>query len=130
VRLQLIIKLIKEIEMNEIKILNKRYAAIAWGSAFLLLGVLMLIPGDQNAVFVLGAGIILLSLNLARRMRQIPVSTFSITLGVLATGLGMYALLRPLLHAPRFEVDAIPLVLIVIGLYVLIPGPRYADGKL
>jgi hypothetical protein len=115
--------------MNEIKILNKRYTGIAWGASFLLLGLLMLIPGDQNAIFVLGGGLILLSLNLVRYLTKIPVSAFSITLGSLAAGLGLYALLRPLLHAPRFEVEFIPLVLIVIGLYVLIPGSKYVEGK-
>jgi hypothetical protein len=113
--------------MNEKIILNKRYAATAWGCLFLWLGVLMIIPGDQNAIFVLGAGIILLGLNLARRIYNIPVSAFSITLGSLAFGLGLYALLRPLLNTPHIQVDIIPLVLIVFGLYVLIPGPQFKE---
>ena len=115
--------------MQDTKYLNKRYTTIAWGILFLWLGVLMVVPGDQNAIFVLGAGVILLGLNLARSLSRIPVRAFSLTLGALAIGLGSYALLRPLLHGPHFEVGFIPLVLIVIGLYVLIPGPSHTDSK-
>ena len=115
--------------MKDIRVRNKRYAAIAWGSLFLLLGILMLIPGDQNGIFILGAGVILLGLNLARSLSGIRVSAFSITLGALAVVLGLYALLRPLLGAPHIEVDIIPLVLIVVGLYVLIPGPKRAGSQ-
>ena len=115
--------------MKDIKNLNKQYATLAWGALFLWLGILMVIPGDQNGIFVLGAGVILLGLNIARSLSKIPTSAFSITLGILSIGLGSYALLRPLLHAPHFEVGFIPLVLIVIGLYVLIPSPKDADAK-
>ena len=115
--------------MKNIKLFDKQYTTFAWGALFLLLGILMAIPGDQNVLFVLGAGSILLGLNLARALSKMPVSAFSITLGVLAVGVGAYALLRPLLHSPHFEVGLIPLGLIVIGLYVLIPGSNKTQSK-
>jgi len=115
--------------MNETKALINRYAAVAWGILFLLLGVLMIIPGDQTGIFMLGMGVIFLGLNVARRMSDIPVNAFSITLGILSLGVGIYAVLHPLLNLPGFEVGFIPLVLIVAGLYVLIPHPRYSSNK-
>ena len=115
--------------MNDIKSSNKRYGAIAWGSLFLWLGILMIVPGNQSPIFVLGAGIILLVLNLARLLRGIPVSAFSITLGCLAIGLGLVATFRTVLNIPPFELPLFPTVLVIIGLYVLIPGPKNREQK-
>ncbi len=112
--------------MNGIKTLDKRYQTIAWGALLILLGSLSLIPGEQNAIFVLGAGIILLGLNLARYISKIPMNGFTITLGVLVSALGSMALLRPALNFPRFELPLFPLLLIAIGLYLLIPSPKLA----
>jgi len=110
--------------MNDIKTLNKRYEAVAWGAMFILLGGLSLIPGEQNDVFVLGIGVILLGLNLARYLSKIPMNGVTIALGIMAFVLGMVALLRPVLNLPRFELPLFPVLLIVIGLYLLIPGPK------
>jgi hypothetical protein len=115
--------------MNDTRSLVKRYSAIAWGIIFLWLGVLMIVPGDQNGPFILGVGIVFLGLNVARRLSNIPVNAFSITLGILALAGGIYALVRPLYNLPHFQVEFIPLVMIVAGLYVLIPHPRYAEDK-
>ena len=54
--------IMKEIEMKDIKSLDKRYETVAWGTGFLWIGILGLIPGDQDAVGVLGIGFVLLSL--------------------------------------------------------------------
>jgi hypothetical protein len=62
--------------MNDLKIQTKRYTVVAWGIAFLYLGVLMLIPGNQEILFVMGIGILLLGLNLARFLSKIPTSTW------------------------------------------------------
>jgi hypothetical protein len=110
--------------MNDNRNLNKRYAIAAWGALFLLLGALMVVPGDQSNLFVLLSGIVLLGLNLARVLSKIAINPFSITLGFLALGLGAVGLLGPALHIPHFEIPFVPLVLLVFGLYLLIPGPR------
>jgi len=110
--------------MNDKKSLNRRYVTIAWGSLFLWLSILMIVPGNQSPTFVLGAGIILLGLNLARLFSRITVSPFSIILGCLACGLGLVAMFRTALNIPPFELPFLPSVLIVIGLYMLIPGPK------
>lgn len=114
--------------MDNRKSLDKRYEAIAWGIGFVWVGIYSLIPGNQNSIGVLGIGLILLGLNLARLLSQIPTSVFTIVLGSLASVLGLAALLRPVLNLPRFELDLFPLVLIAIGLYFLIPGPKRVEN--
>jgi hypothetical protein len=115
--------------MNDLKFLNKRYAAFAWGIFLLWLGILMVIPGNQSPIFVVGAGIILLGLNLARRLSGIPASAFSITLGCLAVGIGLVAMFRTVLNIPPFELPFLPTALIIIGLYVLIPGTKSREQQ-
>jgi hypothetical protein len=114
----------KENTMDKRKILDKRFEAIALGTGFVWIGILSLIPGNQNSIGVLGIGLILLGLNLARSLSQIPTNVFTIVLGSLASVLGLAALLRPVLNFPRIELDFFPLLLIVIGLYFLIPSTK------
>lgn len=110
--------------MNDLEALDDHYETIAWGAGFVLVGILNLIPGNQNSIGVLGIGLILLGLNLARYISKIQTSGFSTALGILASGLGLVAVLRPVFNFPRFELDFFPLLLIVIGLYFLIPGQK------
>ncbi len=111
--------------MNEMKALNARYEVTAWGLIFLWLGILMIVPGDQGNLFVLGIGVILLTLNLARSARGIAMNWFSTILGALALGLGGIGLLWPWIGGGRhFEVDIFPIIMLVIGLYLLIPGQK------
>lgn len=114
--------------MDNWKALDRRYEAIAWGAGFVWIGILSLIPGDQNSIGVLSIGLILLGLNLARSLNQIPTNGFITVLGILASVLGLAALLRPVLNFPRFELDFFPILLIVIGLYFLIPGPKRVEN--
>ena len=114
--------------MNDIKTLNKRYESIAWGAGFVWIGILSLIPGEQNSIGMLSIGIILLGLNLARYFSKIPPNVFTITLGIIAAALGLLALLRPLLNFPLLELDLFPLLLIAIGLYFLLPAQRRREN--
>ena len=114
--------------MKDLKTLDKRYEAIAWGAGFVWIGILSLIPGEQDSIGVLGIGLILLGLNLVRYLSEIPTNGFSTILGILASVLGLVVLLRPVLNIPRFELDFFPLLLIVIGLYFLIPAPKRAEN--
>ena len=52
--------------MNDLKVLNGRLEAIAWGFILILLSILMVIPGNQDNLFLLGIGVTFLGLNLAR----------------------------------------------------------------
>ena len=71
----------KELAVNPLITLNKRYEVIAWGLGFLWIGILGLIPGDQGGIGLLSIGLILLGLNLARAISKIPVNLFSIASG-------------------------------------------------
>jgi hypothetical protein len=111
--------------MNNLQVLNQRYEAIAWGAIFILLGFLMFIPGDQNNVFVLGIGIILLGLNLARSLTRIAVNWFTVIIGAMALMLGGLSLLWPVLGIKaHYQVDIFALIVLAIGLYLLIPAPK------
>ncbi len=110
--------------MDTLKSKNRQYTAFAWGLLFLLLGALLVVPGDQNGLFLLGTGFIFLGLNLLRRLQGIPINLFSSVVGALALVGGLYATIRPVLSLPHFQIGFIPLVLILVGLYILIPGPK------
>jgi flagellar biosynthesis protein FliQ len=112
--------------MDEIKTLNQRYEIVAWGALFILLGTINLIPGAPSGTGVLGIGIILLGLNLARYLSKIPANGFTITLGVIAAVLGgaLY-LLHALLRIQQFELPFFPVLLVVIGVIFLV---RSATG--
>jgi hypothetical protein len=111
--------------MNNIKKINARYETVAWGVMLIWLSVLMLIPGDQNNLFILGIGIILLGLNLVRSIRQIPVNWFSTTVGGLSLAAGALSLLFPMLGInAHLELDLFPILILVFGLYLLVPGPK------
>jgi hypothetical protein len=116
--------------MKNIRTLDARYEIVAWGAALILVGGLDAIPGNQGAAGVLGIGIILLGLNLARYVSGVSMSPFSITLGVIALSLGAVALLCPLLGWEfHLDLPAFATVLIVIGLYLLIPGRKRLEGE-
>src|SRR3990172_2608076 len=112
--------------MDEIKTLNQRYEIVAWGALFILLGTINLIPGVPSGTGVLGIGIILLGLNLARYLSKIPTNGFTITLGVIAAVLGgaLY-LLHSLLRIQQFELPFFPVLMVVIGVIFLV---RSATG--
>ncbi len=112
--------------MNATGSLNQRLVAGAWGALLILFGVLSIVPGDQGSLFLFGSGIVLLGLNLGRAWSKLPASPFSTVLGVLALGLGGLGLLWPLLNLPHFEIGFVPLALLALGLYLLIPGSRRA----
>ncbi len=110
----------KELSKDDIKNLNGRYETFAWGLFFILVGVIILIPGEQSDEFLVGIGIILLGLNMVRYLYKIPTSIGTIILGIMALILGIIPLLRRVLNFPKFEVDIFPILLLIIGLYFLV----------
>ena len=117
-------------KMNDKMSINKHYLTITWGLLFLWPGILMIIPGNQGPLFLLGVGVILLGINLLRIMRGIPINAFSTTLGGLVSGLGLVAIFRVELNIPAFHLQLIPVVLIVIGLYLIIPSNKNNEQKI
>lgn len=110
--------------MNELKSINKRYETIAWGLGLIWIGILGIIPGNQNGIGLLSIGLILLGLNLLRYLKKIPVNGFSSILGIICSAFGVIVLVRQILGYPGFELDLFAIMLIVIGLYILIPSPK------
>ena len=107
--------------MDDIKTLNRRYETVAWGALLILLGVDFFVPGllVPYGIGMLGIGIILLGLNLARYLSKMPMNGVTIALGIMAFVLGMVALLRAVLNLPRFELPLFPVLLIAIGVVIL-----------
>src|SRR3990172_4682972 len=107
--------------MDNLNTLNKRFETVAWGAVLILFGILNLIPGEQNGIFVFGVGMILLGLNLARYFSKIPTNTVTIALGVIASFLGIIVLLRPVLNIPPITIElfSFPVLLLLIGVYLL-----------
>jgi hypothetical protein len=101
------------------KIVNQRFENITWGLILVLFGGLNLIPGNQTDIFLLGFGLVLLGLNLARYISKIPTNSVTITFGAVAFIFGSYALLRPMLNLPHFELSLLPIFMIGIGIILL-----------
>ena len=66
--------------------LNKRLETISWGLFLVMFGGLKLVPASivPEGAWLLGAGLIMLGLNLARYLNAIPISGFTTVLGVIA----------------------------------------------
>ncbi len=109
--------------MNASQMLNKNFEAIAWGALFIWWGVTVMIPTLPQGSGALGIGLILLGVNLARSLSGVPVSSFSITLGILALIWGLLELVGVLVNLP-FEIPIFAILLIVLGLIVLFPAFR------
>jgi hypothetical protein len=111
--------------MKKDKALDRRLTLAAWGSALVLVGVLSLLPGEQDSLAVFGIGIILLGLNLARVIKGIEIGFFSTILGLSMSVLGTWALMRRLLGYPvALEVQLFPIFMISFGIYLLVPWHR------
>lgn len=115
--------------MISLNVPNKRYEVAAWGAMLILVGGFSLIPGEQNGMFVLGVGMILLGLNLARHFSNIPTSAVTIALGVVACFLGTLALFRPVLRVPPIELFSFPVLLLFLGAYLLFRAPIQGGGE-
>lgn len=103
--------------MDNIKTLNRRYSLVGWGALFIWIGAISFVPGERVpfGVGLLGIGIILLGVNLARYLiSKIPANEGDIMLGAIALTLGGAVLFRSLLP--------IPIGLIVIGVILVLRG--------
>ncbi len=102
-------------ELTEKQALNKRLENISWGSFLIFLGGLWLIPDRwiPQGAWLIGAGLIMLGLNLARQINGIRMSGFTLFLGVVALFSGI---------ADFFNIDLplLPILLILIGANILI----------
>ncbi len=105
------------------KTMNRNFEVIAWGALFIWWGISVLIPSLPNGSTALGTGIILVGVNLARKLSGIPANGFSTTVGILALIWGGLELVGVLVNLP-FELPVFAILLIALGVIVLVPGLR------
>lgn len=93
---------------------NRRLEGFAWGLFLIMLGVLWILPDRMVPAdsWLIGAGLILLSLNIARAVLAIPIRGFTTVLGVAALSVGAASLLG-------VKVPILAILLMVFGLYVV-----------
>jgi hypothetical protein len=95
--------------------LNKRLENVSWGLFLIMLGGIWLVPDRfvPEGSWLIGAGCILIGLNVVRYLKQIPMSNFSLLLGGAALLIGI---------SDFFQVDLpfFPILLIVIGAKLII----------
>lgn len=107
--------------MNHAKTMNRNFEAIAWGALLIWWGITELIPSLPNGSAAIGIGLILIAVNVARLASGVPVSNFSMTLGILALVWGGLELVGVLLNLP-FEIPVFAIFLIVLGTIILAPA--------
>ena len=107
--------------MDTTKNLNRNFDAIGWGALFIWWGISVLVTSLPVGTVAIGTGVILLGVNVARKISGVPISRFSTTLGILAFVWGVLELVGVLLSLP-FELPIFAILLIVLGVIVLWPG--------
>lgn len=96
-------------------VLDKRLEDIGWGLLLLLSGGALLLPGWNVPVniWLIGFGLILLGINLVRRLNGIEMRGFSMALGLLALAGGLAGFLG-------VELPLFALFLILVGASIIL----------
>lgn len=114
--------------MNTTNTMNRNFEAIAWGALFIWWGITVLVPSLPQGTTVTGIGLILIGVNVARRLSGFPISSFSTTIGILALIWGVLELAGVLLSL-SFELPVFAILLIVLGLIILAPELRAKQNQ-
>ena len=93
--------------------LDRRLEGIGWALFLIMIGGIGLIPNVSPGAWLVGAGLIMLGLNLARYLNGIRVSNFTVVLGILALLLGLGGITGA--NLPFF-----PILLILIGADIVV----------
>ncbi len=104
--------------MDNIQVRNRSFEGLAWGAIFIWWGIIELFHFLPDGTALVGLGLILLGVNAARHLSGIPMSGFSITVGILALVWGGLELAGVLLSLP-FHLPVFAILLIVLGVIVL-----------
>ena len=107
--------------MNTTKNLPRNFDAIGWGALFIWWGISVLVTSLPAGTVAIGTGVILIGLNVARKLSGVPINRFSTTVGILAFVWGVLELVGVLLSLP-FELPIFAILLIVLGGIVLWPA--------
>jgi hypothetical protein len=95
--------------------LDRRLEGIAWALFLIMIGGLLLLPSVAGGVWLIGAGLIMIGLNVTRYASGIPIRTFSAALGGLAVLVG-------LADFAGLDLPLIPIIVILIGANLLFKG--------
>lgn len=106
--------------MNTTKNLTRNFDAIGWGALFIWWGISVLVTSLPVGTVAIGTGVILIGVNVARKLSGVPISRFSTTVGILALVWGILELAGVLLSLP-FELPIFAILLVVLGVIVLWP---------
>jgi hypothetical protein len=98
---------------------NVALTSLAWGLFFVLIGLSWAVSNVVDVVpyVALGAGIILIGLNLARTGLGMRLSKFSLFIGIVAFAFGGVALMG--YELPLFET-----IIVLIGLFIIAEAAR------
>ena len=91
---------------------ERNYSTIGWGLFFIWIGICY-IAGFGFTVGLLGVGIIILGIQLARMFSNIKYEVFWVVVGILFVLGGIWNLLE-------IEFDLVPILLIIAGVLLLI----------
>jgi hypothetical protein len=99
---------------SERSMLNRRLEAIGWALFLIMIGGIGLVPDAMvpEGTWLIGVGLIMLGLNLARYLNDIQMSSGTLFLGVLALIAGVASVLG-------VDLPIFPIVLILLGLSAL-----------
>lgn len=94
--------------------LNKRLESISWGLFLIMIGGIWLVPDAwvPDGTWLVGVGLIMLGLNVARYLNGIAISGFTAFLGAVALMIGLGDL-------AGVDLPLFPIILIILGLYLL-----------
>jgi hypothetical protein len=104
--------------MNTTQKINRNFDALGWGALFIWWGISVLVTSLPVGTVAIGTGVILVGVNVARKLSGVPISRFSTTVGLLAFVWGVLELAGALLHLP-FELPVFAILLIVLGVIML-----------
>ena len=100
--------------------LNKRLETVGWGLFLIMLGGFALVDGVPEGTWLIGAGLIMLGLNVVRLLVGIRASWFTLVLGTIALLSGLGSVLG-------VDIPVGPLLIILIGLAIIVRAfqPRW-----
>jgi len=107
--------------MNTTNNISRNFDAIGWGALFIWWGISVLVTSLPVGTVALGTGVILIGVNVARKLSGVPMSRFSTTVGILALVWGVLEMVGVLLSLP-FELPVFAILLVVLGVIVLWPA--------
>ena len=90
--------------------LDKRLDNIGWGTLLIMLGAMLLVPGERvpMAAWLIATGLVLLALNVVRHTHALRVHPFGVVLGLFLVAAGVGDLIGA-------ELPLFPIGLVIVG---------------